>query len=374
MLNLDLAKTGGEWEKLQFTCSDGQIATIQINSTNPSKIRLSIDAPREISIERISPEIADNRFLASIYAGAIGDAFGLAIEPKKWATIQKFHGNSGLQEPIFQEGKLVVSDDTQMTLFTLEAVLECNANDTVDVIAERIRQAYLDWFETQKVNPSEGTGKIWQYKELQVPRAPGHTCMKSMQEGGTGTLKSRINNSKGCGTVMRIAPIGLVGKWDYKKTFEIAMRASAITHGHDTGILSGAVLAVIFRYLIDGVDFDTALVKAKKLLMKHDGHEETFEKINQAIALAGINTDAHSSIKQIGEGWIAEEALAIGIYSALKADNFKDCIRMAANHSGDSDSTAAIAGNLWGAVYGTDGIPKEWVDAIDVLPAINGLF
>jgi ADP-ribosylglycohydrolase len=68
-----------------------------------------------------------------------------------------------------------------------------------------------------------------------------------------------------------------------------------------------------------------------------------------------------NDITLLGEGWIAEEALAIGIYCALnnKWDFAKGVIE-AINITGDSDSTGAIAGNILGALNGEDAIPLEW--------------
>jgi ADP-ribosyl-[dinitrogen reductase] hydrolase len=69
---------------------------------------------------------------------------------------------------------------------------------------------------------------------------------------------------------------------------------------------------------------------------------------------------------------VGEEALAIAIYSALSADTFVDAVRTAANHSGDSDSTASIAEQLWGAARGLNGMPHHWVSALDVrIPAFH---
>ena len=41
-------------------------------------------------------------------------------------------------------------------------------------------------------------------------RAPGNTCLSAVRAGVTGTVMHAINPSKGCGAVMRTAPIGLI--------------------------------------------------------------------------------------------------------------------------------------------------------------------
>ena len=65
-------------------------------------------------------------------------------------------------------------------------------------------------------------------------------------------------------------------------------------------------------------------------------------------------------MERLGAGWIAEEALAISVYSALVAHDFASGVLLAVNHSGDSDSTGAITGNLLGAALGFEAIPIGW--------------
>jgi ADP-ribosylglycohydrolase len=71
--------------------------------------------------------------------------------------------------------------------------------------------------------------------------------MSELQAGGHGTTTARVNNSKGCGGVMRTAPIGLVSRWDAPTAFRVGAEAAAITHGHPSGYLSGGAMAAIVR-------------------------------------------------------------------------------------------------------------------------------
>jgi ADP-ribosyl-[dinitrogen reductase] hydrolase len=61
---------------------------------------------------------------ACLYGGAIGDAFGYEIEFSSIGSIKSRYGKAGLQQPVFHNGKLIVSDDTKMTLFTLDTSLD----------------------------------------------------------------------------------------------------------------------------------------------------------------------------------------------------------------------------------------------------------
>ncbi len=316
-----------------------------------------------------STSLIQEKRQACLYGGAIGDAFGYEIEFSNIAAIQSHYGKTGLLQPVFHNGKLIVSDDTQMTLFTLEAVNACDATTPIIEVLERIRLAYVDWFHSQQKNPEtyNYTGSIARSKVLQVMRAPGNCCMASMATGGLGSPETPINDNKGCGGVMRVAPIGLFpDKWNPEQAFELAMRAAAITHTHPTGYLSSGMLAAILRYLMDGLELPEAIQLATGILTEYPGHEETLFKVEQAIDLAESEIDSLRAVENLGQGWIAEEALSIGLYAALKGKNYTDVIQIAANHSGDSDSTASITGQIFGAWKGIEEIPQKWIESLDV--------
>jgi ADP-ribosylglycohydrolase len=68
-----------------------------------------------------------DRVLGCLLGGAVGDAFGYEVEFDSLAVIRARYGDQGIQEPVLHDGRLVVSDDTQMTLFTLESLLRADA-------------------------------------------------------------------------------------------------------------------------------------------------------------------------------------------------------------------------------------------------------
>jgi ADP-ribosylglycohydrolase len=83
--------------------------------------------------------------------------------------------------------------------------------------------------------------------------------------------------------------------------------------------------------------------------------------IEKAMHLANTDTPNHEAIKQIGEGWVAEETLAIAIYCVAKHfDNFEKALIASVNHGGDSDSTGAVTGNILGSAIGYEAIPKHF--------------
>ncbi|KQY95043.1 MULTISPECIES: ADP-ribosylglycohydrolase family protein [unclassified Brevundimonas] len=310
----------------------------------------------------------EDRVLGCLFGGAVGDAFGYAVEFDRLQEILRRHGPDGLTEPQLQAGKFIVSDDTQMTLFTAEAV---NRSGSPEGFIDECRAAYLRWYETQTGRPGEGRDGLLAHAPLWKRRAPGNTCMSALAQGGTGSAERRINDSKGCGGVMRVAPIGLVRHWDERTAFELGAAAAALTHGHPSGFFSAAAMSAIVRNLLDGADLTVAVDRASHLLSEHPEAKETQIAMERAVSLARQSSDGQDVARRaLGEGWVGEEALAIAIYSCLVGSSFEDTMRVAANHDGDSDSTASIAGQLFGARWGFEHLPWTWVGPLDVFDAV----
>nr|WP_280553527.1 ADP-ribosylglycohydrolase family protein [Halomonas sp. 25-S5] len=329
------------------------------------------------------------RFTGCLLGGAVGDALGAPVEFMSRQKIVERFGTEGIGEyaPAFGElGR--ITDDTQMTLFTAEGLLRANVRGSLRGMCHPpsvIAHAYLRWLVTQGGKPTpeiregvldhsleEAPGWLIQHRDLHHRRAPGNTCLSALQAMSSLGDKA-INNSKGCGGVMRVAPVGLY-LWpirDVGRAFELACEAAAITHGHPSGILPAGVLAEVILQLLHGNTLPIALELAKEELQNHDDHLETLQFLITAIELADSNLSPEQSISFLGEGWVAEEALAIAVYCALVAKDFRHGVMLAVNHDGDSDSTGAIAGNLLGVMHGVDAIPASWLEPLELRKVIT---
>ena len=161
-----------------------------------------------------------DRVRGSLIGGAIGDALGYPIEFMSLKAIKQKYGDKGYIN--YQEfnnlGKAVISDDTQMTLFTANGLLNYITRITItngfhwETLIEIITLAYKDWLKTQVGIDNyyyNDPFKCWirDIKELNLRRAPGNTCISALQSLKCGKVE---NDSKGCGGVMRVAPIGLL--------------------------------------------------------------------------------------------------------------------------------------------------------------------
>ncbi|MHA1748831.1 MAG: ADP-ribosylglycohydrolase family protein [Promethearchaeota archaeon] len=286
---------------------------------------------------------------------AIGDALGAPIEFMSLEEIKKHYGKNGISDfdgwNGFKPG--TYTDDTQMSLATaigciraLQRFIERGICHPPTIIYHR----YLEWLETQN--------------DPQQRRAPGNTCLNALQNGIMGSFENKINDSKGCGGVMRTAPAGLA--FPPKRAFENGAKFAALTHTHPSGYLSAGFLSEIIAYIIREKTLPEAIELGMEQLIMYNGYEETLEKIKLAKKLLASGDSVNKSIQKIGEGWVGEEALAISLFCSLKfIDDWKKGTLAAVNHSGDSDSTGSITGAILGTLLGIEAIPNKWVKNVE---------
>ncbi|MBR2047911.1 MAG: ADP-ribosylglycohydrolase family protein [Oscillospiraceae bacterium] len=329
-----------------------------------------------------------DKFRGCLIGGAAGDALGYEVEFMDIKSIQKKYGASGIRSYELHNGVALISDDTQMTLFTATGLLlgttRGMTRGVMGSYASCIRLAYQDWLKTQKGQyPEKGEYRCsWlsYIRDLYSRRAPGMTCMSAIENGCDGTVEKPINNSKGCGGVMRVAPIGLYfvdKKWPAEEVARIGAEAAALTHGHQLGYLPAAVLAHMIYELAGNEELsvskavDHAISVVEQLYPEADQMQMLKDLILKACELAEQNLEDTKAIAQLGAGWVAEETLAIAIYCALKYENdFDRALIASVNHSGDSDSTGAVTGNILGAKLGLKGIPEKYISNLELCDLI----
>ena len=338
-----------------------------------------------------TPERLLDKYRGCLVGGAVGDALGYAVEFSSEASINKRYGEEGITEYELIDGVAQISDDTQMTLFTANGLLLGTTRGMIRGIMGKysgyIALCYGEWLRMQinKYPLQEKHPYTWliNIPELYEQRAPGNTCISALSSflrGTEGTIEEPINDSKGCGGVMRVAPIGIYfgGK---RITIEdvdmIAAESAAVTHGHDLGYIPAAALVHIIHLVSHDKDITLLeaikdMISAMKELFADAKHIIEFtELMEKAVKLSESDIADIDAIHMLGEGWVAEETLAIAIYCTLKHQNeFKKAIVAAVNHQGDSDSTGAVAGNILGAYLGLSAIPPEYLDNLELKDVI----
>jgi hypothetical protein len=230
-----------------------------------------------------------------------------------------------------------------MTLFTAEGLLRAQVRGALKGIVHPpsvVDHAYARWLHTQgehsprwaKWNTDGYDGWLVGLQELHVRRAPGRTCLSALNAERAGTLERPLNDSKGCGGVMRIAPVGLLAPRD--RALSLGVEIASLTHGHASGHLAAGFLASVIAALRDGDQLDTALDGATEELEAYDGREETLAAVSAARRLAHTGAPSPEQVERLGGGWVGEEALAIGLYAVLATRSFAEAIVLGANHGG----------------------------------------
>jgi ADP-ribosylglycohydrolase len=327
------------------------------------------------------------RYRGCLLGGAIGDALGAPIEFMSLPQIRQHFGAAGLQSYPDDAGGLGrFTDDTQMTLFTAEGLLRAQHRAMLKGIAGArcaiVYQSYLRWLYTQGLRPETipaGHGvydveKGWLINQasLHRRRAPGRTCLCALQSGTCGSIQMPVNDSKGCGGIMRMAPVGLMYYYNLEAAFNIGCELAAITHGHPTGYLATGCFSAIIAGLAQGKDLPSAIHATIPLLTSHAGYQECLQAIDNALAYVDTHSPTPKNIEALGAGWVAEEALAISLFCSLHyQDDFKAGVLAAINHGGDSDSTGAITGNILGLVLGVQAIPPEWIENLEMVEIVE---
>lgn len=325
---------------------------------------------------------ARGRFRGCLLAGAVGDALGAPIEFLSLDAIRRRFGPRGIQEYAEAYGRRgAITDDTQMTLFTAEGLIRAYVRwcgRGMCSVPGVVSHAYRRWLVTQDgpgaAKDNELDGWLTEVSALHSRRAPGNTCLAALR--GLGSFGDPANNSsKGCGGVMRVAPVGmfLAGAQLSKSgaslnipAFELGVELAALTHGHPTGQLASGLFADVIARVLLGSPLPEAVRLGLEELRRHPHHEETSELVEHALKLAESDQGSEFIPASLGQGWVAEEALAMSLYCALVAPDLESGLRLAVNHGGDSDSTGSIAGNLLGAILGETAIPRRWLQELEL--------
>ena len=349
-------------------------------------------------------ELNKDRAIGCLVGGAVGDALGYVVEFKKWPEIHAKYGEKGITRyKLSHKGKALISDDTQMSLFTATGILLGMTRGRMRGIMGRIDSysfhTYVDWLHTQEWDSRKSNERadswLMDVPELYAHRAPGNTCLsalKSIEQN-----KKPQNNSYGCGGVMRTAPMAVLNyihgyaNGEIKYCSMVAAGAARITHKHPLGFLPSAVLNDILMQIFDGKADEKGLefvinnaIRRLPSIESEDDRNKTYGELwpeyvsimqkilKKALRLAQTDMPDHIAIEEIGGGWTGHEALAIAIYSAVKhASSFENAVVSSVNHSGDSDSTGAICGNIIGTLLGRSAIAEHFTKDLELLDVIE---
>lgn len=288
-----------------------------------------------------------------LWGGAVADAIGNPLEFKTLVTNADFLKATNADW-------LAISDDTQMSLFAYEALI---AKGTTS-------GAYLRWYQTQKLSkPPSGSQGLLAFKSLYRLEAPGSTCMGSCLSLSKG--RPVLNDSKGNGTVMRVAPIAVMAyltQMPDEEAYMLAKEDALETHKHPLAWQSSVFLTSLYLNIFRGAPLPTAILTAVKAL-------PSCSEVGELVA-SMTSKKSYALLRSRRCGWVAEEALALAVGANLHCNSYMSVVRDACQgYSSDSDTVAGIAGSIAAALgHPAPDALKKKIAATDAIEYIIDLY
>ena len=325
-----------------------------------------------------------DRIRGAMIGCAAGDALGYPVKVLSEAAIVERYGLRGITAyDLDENGTARITADTQLMLLSANGILFAHTRGALRGIMAPVYQYfdafYMDWYRLQTTERASRSRVGWinAYPALSAKRAPSPTSMRVFSSDKFGSMDEPVNDSKGSGCLLRAVPIGLSYSDDPAYILDLAANTAALTHGNEVAWVASGVLALIISLIIhQEFSIAEAVNETLKALDKSfpDSRKAVHELLSSIWSARPLATSASSdldAIHALGEGWVANEALAIGILCALRYENdIAGAMTFAANHGGDSNNTAAIAGTLMGAHIGFSAIPDRFVDRLKLVDVV----
>lgn len=281
-------------------------------------------------IDRLGVE---DRAVGALLGLAVGDAVGTTLEfrPRdSYAPLTDIIGGGPFR---LEAG--VWTDDTAMALALADSLTNCGKLDPADLM-----RRFVAWWRDGAYSP---TGTCF---DIGITTS---AALARFENTGEPIAGSTEPSSAGNGSLMRLAPIAIWGVTSGEAaTRQAARQQSATTHGAAACLDACEGFAVILRAAILGASLDGAVEAAAQL--------HVADPIGTIFAGSwrGVHRDAiHSS------GYVAH-SLEAALWCVTESGEFREAVLLAANLGDDADTTAAITGQLAGALYGLSGIPADW--------------
>ncbi len=273
-----------------------------------------------------------NQIIGCIVGGAIGDCFGSAYEGKKLPiTINKNY-------------PWKISDDTQLTLATCEAILNSGKIDPA-IIAE----TFAEWFTASRFN---GVGAST-YKALSELAFGGHWALVG-RKGEMGA---------GNGAAMRIAPLAFLLDPQDLKTRVTIRDVCRITHHNEEAYVGALAVLVSIKLTLD-----QAWKGDETLIEKVIAHLPDSSVRDRLITIYEVekNSSIADIAKKYGNSGYVVETVPLVLYAVEQINRleFEKLLEELVSVGGDTDTIASIAGQILGMLIGYENLPQEMIARI----------
>lgn len=294
---------------------------------------------------------------------AVGDALGVPVEfrSREELDIDPVKDMRGFGTYAVPAGSW--SDDTSMSLAALRALTD------KDWSCDSVMNNFVKLIENGEFT---ATGEVFDV---------GGTCLRAIikyVQGNTSASECGGTDecSNGNGSLMRIHPFVLYGNFAmnphtdeyFRNLMGLIGTASVLTHAHERSKIACYIYGFCLSFLLRE-QTKRSLVKALEFARGELDSLPEFEHYSRIFApnFALLPRDEIKS-----SGYVVD-TLEAAIWCVLTTDNYRDCVLRAVNLGEDTDTVAAVAGGLAGALYGYDDIPTEWLDTLARREYIEGL-
>lgn len=287
--------------------------------------------------------------MSKIYDGIMGlvvaDALGVPVEFKKRDT---YEVTDMIGYGTYNQPPGTWSDDSSMTLATVESIGRLGKIDPVDIMDN-----FSMWIEQAAFTPHDEVFDVGGATRRAISRYNSGTPISAC--GG----KSKMDN--GNGALMRILPVALAADKDSVDKMVVVKSVAGLTHNHPISHIACFIYSFMVQNLMNGIDKREALSNAIQVVGELYGCSEAWQEYRFLSEIGKYDVDEIRS-----SGYVVD-TLEAAIWCLLNSCNYKDCVLLAVNLGEDTDTVAAVAGGLAGILYscgGENGIPNEWISQI----------
>ena len=286
---------------------------------------------------------------AGLIGLAVGDALGVPVEFQSRESLDQNPVTGMRSYGSHNQPAGTWSDDSSLALCLAESICETGIN------YEDQARRFIGWLFRAEWTPH---GEVFD-----VGNATREAIFRL--DAGIVPMDAGLSGDFNCGngSLMRILPIALyLAFTDAAERIEVAMNCSRLTHGHIRCQLACALFVEVAVGLVRGDSIATSLAVAQATLQplvesQGESERQHFAKLLSP-AIAQLNRSQVS-----GSGYVLD-CLESSLWCSLNASSYSDGVLDAVNLGGDTDTTGAVTGALLGLIYGFDGIPSDWRDAL----------
>jgi ADP-ribosyl-[dinitrogen reductase] hydrolase len=284
-----------------------------------------IAVPRAIDASKAAMR---DRAIGALVGIAVGDAVGANLEFTKKPNRAVLHDMVGGGPFRLKAGQW--TDDTAMALALADSLVERPELEATDLM-----RRFVDWHENGTYSC---TGRCFDIGN-QTSEA-----LDRFRQSGNPLAGSTDSNHSGNGALMRLSPVAIRHWADRRLLCDVAERQTCTTHGSTETINASLIFAEMLADAISGQPLPAVVDSAAARRIKGSWRNTHRDEIR-------------------GSGFVAH-ALQAAVWAVARTTSFRSAILLAANLGEDADTTAAITGQLAGAIYGRSTIPQEWLDRL----------